>query len=45
MELSMIGYSVEEVASALMLIFNLHYKDARSIASKGAWFASPQGNQ
>lgn len=45
MELSMKGYSVEEIASSLMLLFKLHYKKAREVAIKGAWLSSPQGNE
>jgi len=45
MELSMKGYTVEEIASSLMLIFNMHYKKAKEVASKGSWLSSPQGNQ
>ena len=40
------GYSIEDIASSLMLIFNMRdYKKAREIASKGYWHSTPQGNE
>ena len=34
-ELAMKGYTTEEIASSLMLIFSLHYKQAKEIAQQG----------
>lgn len=34
-ELAMKGYTTEEIASSLMLIFKLHYKQAKTIAIRG----------
>ncbi len=46
MELSMKGYTTQEITSFLILTYRtLKYKKATEIASKASWLASPQGNE
>jgi hypothetical protein len=41
MELAMKGYKVEEIASSLMLIFHIHYTEAKKIAWSGWNYTLP----
>lgn len=44
-ELAMNGYTIEEIASSLMLIYSIHYTDAKKIAQKGNQLTYPYYNQ
>lgn len=43
-ELSMKGYDIEDIASQIMMIYRIHYKEAKKIAIKGKSYSMPGFN-